>query len=336
MFAALAFGLSYRLGAERVWRSSEERCFAVVNEMVRSGDWLVPRMDSSAAPRLNKPPLFYWAATAAAWLAGEPSVVTLRSVSVLAGLGLAGVVFAWGRSLGGFACGIASTLSLAGMTLFIVRSRYGDAEPLLALTTTLALACFERIWRTRDARLIPVLAAFVTLAFLTKATAGLLTIFAPILVWLWLHGDLGLALRPRVLFWAAISAAAGLAWYVAIAVAVPGATEQFVGFALLPVGASEPHEAATHFQSPFYYLPRFPLQTLPTGLLLVWLVADAWRTRFWRGDERVRFVGSSFVSLFAAWSLVPAKQMHYLLPLTPLFALLCGQRIARWLSPQPA
>ena len=331
VFAGVAFGLSFHLGAERIWRASEQRCFGVVNEMIRSGDWLTPRLDAEAAPRLHKPPLFYWAAAAAAKLAGGATVVTLRSVSVLAGLGMAVVVFLWGRSLGGFACGIASTLSLAGTALFVVRSRYGDVEPLLAVTTVLALASFERLWRTRDARLLPVLAALVALAFLTKATAALLTIFAPIVVWLALHRSLHLALRPRVLAWAAASAAAGLAWYAAILVFVPGAFEQLVGLALLPLGAPDPLRGAIHFRSALFYLSRFPVQTLPASLLLPWLIADGVRTRFWRDDEGLRFVAAALVTLFVAWSLVPQKQMHYLLPLTPLFALLCGQRIARWL-----
>jgi len=332
VIAVIAFGLSFHLGAERVWRSSEKRCFAVVNEMVRSGDWLVPRMSPDGPPRLQKPPLYYWAATMSARLAGGPSIVTLRSVSVLASLGTALLVFFWGRSIGGFACGIASTLVLAATALFIVRARYGDAEPLLSFATTLALASFERLWRTRDARQLPVLAAFVALAFLTKATAALLTIFAPILLWLALHQELGLALHPRVLVWAAVSATAGLAWYVAIVVTVPGAFLQLVGYALVPVGAITAHHVATHFEHLLYYVPRFPLQTLPASLLLVWLIADAWRSRFWRDDERLRFVATSFLTLFAAWSLIPQKQMHYLLPLTPLFALLCGQRITRYLS----
>jgi len=96
VLAFVALELGYQLGAEHIWRAAEQRCNAVVNEMYRSGDWLVPRMGPTEPPRLQKPPLFYWAATVAAKLAGGPSVVTLRSVSLLAGLGLVAAVFVWG------------------------------------------------------------------------------------------------------------------------------------------------------------------------------------------------------------------------------------------------
>jgi len=329
VLAFVALELGYQLGAEHIWRAAEQRCNAVVNEMYRSGDWLVPRMGPTEPPRLQKPPLFYWAATVAAKLAGGPSVVTLRSVSLLAGLGLVAAVFVWGQSLGGFACGIASSLSLAAVALFVVRSRYADVEPLLALTCTLSLATFERLWRTREARLLPVLSICIALAFLSKATAALLTIGVPIGVWLVLHRSMHLALRPRVLAWGAVSAVAALAWYVAIVVRVPGAMDDLLGFALKPIGALQVHDGAKHFRSWFYYLVRFPLQALPASLLLPWLIQDAVRTKFWRGEQRVRFVAASFVTTFAAWSLVPQKQMHYLLPIMPLYALLCGVFLAR-------
>lgn len=335
VFLVVAFGLGWHLGSERIWRASEQRCFAVSNEMVRSGDWLEPRMSAGGPVRLHKPPLYYWAATASATLAGGPSVVTLRSVSVLASLGSALIVFLWGCSIGGFACGVASTFVLAGTALFIVRARYGDAEPLLAFTTTLALCLFERLWRTRDSRLLPALAAVVALAFLTKATAALLTIFAPIAVWLALHRALHLALRPSVLAWATVSAIAGIAWYAAIVVSVPGAFTQFVDFALVPVGWSAPPKVARHIQSWLYYLPRYPAQTLPASVLLPWMIVEAVKTRGWRDDPRLRFVAISFAAIFLAWTLVPQKQMHYLLPLTPLYALLCGHQIATWLSRRP-
>ena len=58
-------------------------------EMSQRGDWVVPYFNGE--PRLNKPPLSYWAAGAVAWLAGDlPEVAAwhVRLVSVLAGLGV--------------------------------------------------------------------------------------------------------------------------------------------------------------------------------------------------------------------------------------------------------
>ena len=326
LFAAIAAGLFVRLGGDRLYPKSEARCFAVVGEMVRSGDWLVPKLDGE--PRLQKPPLFYWTAAAVAELAGGHSLWTLRSVSALAALALAAAVFAVGRSLGGWPAGFCSAVALAAMALFWVRGRIGDAEMLLALLVFLALAAFERLWFTGERRMAPALALLVGLGFLTKATAALLGIGAPILAWLALQRSLRLAVSPRALAWAGAAAALGLSWYALILWRVPAAGEEFRAFLIGPFGYHALHTDATHVRSPFYYLPRLPLQTLPAGLLLLPLAWEAWRERLWRADPRLHFYAVAFVAQLAAWSLVPGKQLHYVLGLLPLFAVIAGRRIA--------
>ena len=332
LFAAIAAGLFVRLGAVAMDRASEERCFAVVGEMVRSGDWLVPRLDG--APRLQKPPLYYWAGAAAAILSGGPILLTLRAVAAVAALGLALAVFAVGRSLGDFAMGASSAGVLAGTALFYVRGRIGDAEMLLALLVFLALAVFERLWRTRDRRLLPVLAVLVGLGFLAKATAALLCIAVPIVLWLALHRSLHLALRPAVLGWGLVAAAVGLSWYAAILLRVPNAVELFRSYLVGPLGAQAGTDA-THLREWYYYWLRFPFITAPAGLLLPWIAWEAWKRRAFRGDPPLQFYALSLVSLLVAWSFVPSKQMHYLLPLVPLQALVAGRLIAeRFFAPR--
>jgi len=245
-------------------------------------------------------------------------------------------VFAVGRSLGGFSAGFAATAVLGASTLFLQRGRIGDAEMLLALVVFAALAAFEQLWFARDRRLAPALAVLVGVGFLTKATAALLSILAPILVWLALQRSLHLALRPRTLAWSAVAAAIGLSWYAAILVRVEGAGELFRQFLLTPFGVRPAHDYdATHVRSLFYYLPRFPLLTLPAGVLLVPLAVEAWRERLWRAQPRLEFYAIAFLAQGVAWSLVPGKQIHYLLPAVPLFALVAGARIAAWLERRP-
>jgi hypothetical protein len=157
-------------------------------------------------------------------------------------------------------------------------------------------------------------------------------VFAPIAVWLLLQRQLRLALRAPVLGWAAASAVAGLAWYAWILWCVPGAFESVVGNAVLPLGTNNAALGSVHYRNAFYYLPRLPLQTLPASLLLPWVVVDGVRTRFWRNDPRLRFIATSALALLVAWSFVPQKQMHYLLPIVPLQALLIGSTVARWLE----
>ncbi|MFI5316604.1 MAG: GNAT family N-acetyltransferase [Myxococcota bacterium] len=323
---ALTAGLFIRIGADQKSPAPEARCLAVVTEMVRSGDWLVPRLEG--VPRLQKPPLYYWAGAAATELSGSADLTTLRSVSAFAALLLALAVFAVGRSLGDFAAGAAGTAALGADALFYVRGRMGDAEMLLALFVFLALAVFERLWRTRERRLLPLLALLVGLAFLTKATAALLSIAAPIAVWLALQRRLRLALRPAVLGWGMVALAIGVSWYAAILLRVPDAVALFREYLIGPLGVHAQGADATHVREIYYYWPRFPLLSAPAGLLLPWIAYDAWRQRLWRGDPSTQFFALAFVTLLVAWSLVPSKQIHYLLPLVPLQSVVIGRLVA--------
>src|SRR4029450_9275422 len=66
----------------------------------------------------------------------------------------------------------------------------------------------------------------------------------------------------------------------------------------------------------------------PAALLLLPLGWEAWRERLWRADPRLHFYAVAFAAHLGAWSLVPGKQLHYVLGLLPLFALIAGRRIA--------
>ena len=328
LFVVLAAGLFVRLGRDRVYPKSEARCYAVVADMLRTGDWLVPRFEGQI--RLQKPPLFYWAAATVANGAGGHSLLTLRSVSATSALALALAVFAVGVSLGGFAAGFWSAAALGATAIFFIRGRIGDAEMLLALLVFLSLAAFERSWFTGDRRMAPALAILVGLGFLTKATAALLSVLAPILVWLALQRSLHLVLQARTLLWSAVAAAIGLSWYGVVIGHVPEASELLRQFLLSPFGVRPAHidethhHDATHVEAIYYYLPRLPLQLLPASALLIPLGWEAWHRRMWSDEPRVRFYALAFVVQLVAWSLVPGKQIHYLLPLAPLFAVVAG------------
>ncbi|HTO52291.1 MAG TPA: glycosyltransferase family 39 protein [Myxococcota bacterium] len=327
LFGAIAAGLTVKLGHDKMWRSSEERCVQVVTGMLDSGDWLVPRIDGT--PRLQKPPLFYWAGAAVAEVSGARVLIALRATSVLAALALAAAVFAVGFSLGQLSGALASLLSLGATALFYLRGRTGDAEMLLALFVFLALAAFERLYATRDRRLLPALATCVGLAFLAKATAALLCILAPIAVWLAWERRLSLALRPAVLGWALLALAISLSWYALILARVPDAQQLFQEYLIGPLGMHASGRDATHLRSFGYYWPRYLLNAAPASVALLWAAWEGWQTRFWRDDPRLRFYAVAALSQITAWSFVPSKQIHYLLPMVPLQAVWIGGLVAR-------
>ena len=328
LFAGLALGLAFRLGTAPPRHRSEKRSDLIVHEMLATGHWFIPTLGGVA--RLQKPPLYYWAAAAAGQLAGGASATTLRSVSALAALGLAAAVFAWGARALEPATGLAGAAALAATAQFWISARLGTADMLLVLFTSAALFAFERLERTRERRYWPWLAAFAVLAFLTKATAAVVDVAVPVVAWLALERRLALALRPRAVVWLAVTAAASLAWYAAALWLVPDAPALLRTFFFVPLGAGHSDLASDHYRPVWWYLPRFLGAAAPAVLLLPLVVRDGVRTHLWRDAPPLRFAAIAALSLFVVWSVIPQKGRHYLLPILPFYALLAGASAVRW------
>jgi 4-amino-4-deoxy-L-arabinose transferase-like glycosyltransferase len=336
LLCALAFLLVLGLGREPPGRISETRCMLVVGKMIETSDWLVPRLGDM--PRLQKPPLFYWLSAVVAVATGdvEPEItlpvavhaVTVRSVSVTACLALAVLVAWWGRSALGPGMGLTAAGAFALMYQVIASGRRGDAEMLLALLSTAALFSFDRLDATRRRALLPCFAVFAGLAILTKATAVLLTVVLPILVYLALRRELRALRDPGVIASCAGAVAIGLSWYVALILLVPGAGETLLHTLILPLGGQGGRGDSTHFRAFWWYFSVLPARTPPASLLLPLVVWRLWQTRLYRDDPRRRLAALAFLVPFVAFSLLPQKQKHYTLSMVPGLALCTADALA--------
>ena len=281
LLGALALALFVGLDHPPTGRISEQRCLNVVRMMLRTGNWLVPELGGK--PRLQKPPLYYWAAATVATQRGGdtsgPSPWDLRVVSAGAALGLAALLFVWGRAIAGPGLGLLAAALLAAMLQFLSSGRRGDAEMLLAFLATAALFAFDRLDARRRRALLPVFASVAGLAILTKATAVVLAVALPILVYLWLRRELRVLFAPGVLATCAAALALGLSWYVAILIFVPGAFETLPHTLVLPMGGKGSHGDSTHFRAPWWYLTVLPARAAPASLSLPFVIWRLWRTR---------------------------------------------------------
>ena len=341
LLGALALALFVGLDHPPSGRISEQRCLHVVRAMLRTGNWLVPELRGK--PRLQKPPLFYWAgATVSKQRGGETSFATpwdLRVVSASAALGLAALVFAWGRAIAGPGVGLLAAALLAAMLQFLSSARRGDAEMLLAFLATAALFAFDRLDAQRRRALLPVFAGVAGLAILTKATAVVFAVALPILVYLWLRRELRVLRDPGVIATCAAALALGLSWYVAILIFVPGAFETLGHALVLPMGGKGSRGDSTHFRAPWWYLTVLPVRAAPASLVLPFVIWRLWRTRVYRDEPRMRFAALCFLVPFAAFSLLPQKQKHYTLAMLPGLALCSAEALcaaARELRPRLA
>lgn len=319
LFVALAAAFAWRSETRELHHRSERRSVVIVEELLRSGEWLAPTY--AGRVRLQKPPLYYWVGAAAAAVSPLPTHVTLRGVSALAALGLVALVLAWGARLPGTETGLWSAASLVAMAQLWSSATLATADMLLALLSTAALFALER-------RRLPWLALLFALAFLTKATAALVNVLAPLALWIALTGSWRELARPRVLAWAGLAAVASLAWYGLVLALVPEAAARLREFLLVPLGAGHSDLASDHYHPVWWYAPRVLAASAPAVLLLPLVVRDGVRSSFWREAPPLRFLAASALALFVAWSLVPQKGRHYLLPILPLFALLCGASVS--------
>ncbi|MBK6938643.1 MAG: glycosyltransferase family 39 protein [Planctomycetes bacterium] len=327
---AIATTLFWRLDSSPVEHTTERRTMKVVDHMVESGDWLVPMKDDK--PRLEKPPLYYWLGTLSTLAVSEHMTPgTLRFPSALMGLAMVLLATYWAYSLGGRRHALLTALLMLGMMHFFTIARRGVAETTLGAFTVAAWIVFDRMHFDGRKRWLPWFAACFAGAWMAKATVSLLLIGLPIAWFLGRERKLRPAISARLVAWLALALVVGLIWYVAVLTTVPGSFDVFRSELLNSAGAAEGESSARHYDWPHFYLQELPSLTLPTALLVPLLVWRLVTTKFHRDDPRRRFAAVTFVVLFVAWSILPKKQRHYMIPLLPSLAvLLADAAIALW------
>lgn len=332
--------------ARPLCETPEARLAAVAREMVRSGDYVVPRL--AGEPRLNKPPLPYWLAAGAAHLLGggaDPSrTVMTRAVllppALLGALALF-VVVLYGCKVFGRPAGVMAGL-LLGFSLLPCRFAqlgYGDITLLFLCAGMLCSAA----WLVSVPRpgILSALALGITLglAVLTKGHIPLLLLAAPVLFEVLLRRRFNG--RKVLVFVAALVIAAAIAapWFLAVMKREPtawAAMSRELGEAVSPTG---------HVQSDrwYYYFYRLAGSLAPWTLLLL----AAWPLGLKRcrelasesagsvllAREQARFFLVAFVLGLLGFYLAPKQQEHYLLPLLPALALVSGFMLSHFRFP---
>jgi 4-amino-4-deoxy-L-arabinose transferase-like glycosyltransferase len=338
---AATFVYLFRLGATPLRINAEIRCHSIVANMLSSGDYLMPRIDTrelfGAADaiyegehleRVNKPPLFYWTASLSAKALGGLNLATFRFPAVVAAIGLLVVGFAWARRLGTGLAGVAAISLLAVCYDFVVHARRGSFEMMLSFFAGAGLyalwgAAERRSWRAGLAA-----GLCFALAFLTKGTPALLVMVAPAAVWLLMQGRWRDIFRWRVLAVAAAALLLALSWYLAIAVTSRPGRDRLVAEFLLPFGVRTLDDKSALHRGPVYMYAKAIWSSLfPLSLFLPLTAWHVWRERFFRPGSPWRLLVCAVVVPFAVFSLLPQKRNDYMLPTAMPMALLTGRAL---------
>ena len=294
----IPFTASYQDRVSHI-RSQDEATYGHVTiQMLRSGDWLTPRLDGRLF--LMKPPLFYWLSAASLELFGF-SRLALRAPSVLAGALAAAFIFAWCRRTRDLYWGLCAAALLLSNSVWESISRLACLDVLVSFCILGAIYCLSRDPSLQSRSSLLGFGIFTGAAILSKSAAGLI----PILVLAGFAAARKTSLR-RVLYSCAVIFAVAAPWHLyELAVHTRWFYTEYIQAQLLGFGVHPPAGAA---ESQFWFYARRvfltdPMLSLlflialprligsirrrdtPALLLLIWIVAVAFTLTAFRAQN---------------------------------------------------
>lgn len=322
--AAVVTLLFYGLGDYRTLGSHEVYAVHPAQQMLATGDWIVPYYGGS--PRLEKPPLGYWVIAAASAPFGRVTTWTARLPAAVCAVLLAWLMSNWGQRWYGRTAGVAAGL-VQGTTVFTLTfGRKAEADMLLCLLTTAAMwliATDEKSPRIQSRRWTAIY-ALIALSCLIKFQYGPVMVLAPtVLFWI---------VQRRWDAWRNLLNPAGLLcmvaaltlWPLMLLQRVPEAWSvwrgETFGRAMGELGDREPF---------WFYAPVVLWMLLPWTPFVIAAVPESFRRAWKERDARERFVWIWFLTVFAIVSLSANKHKHYIMAALPALSLLAGRQIAR-------
>ncbi|MDB5731153.1 MAG: putative glycosyltransferase [Variovorax sp.] len=307
----------------------EGRYVGVAFEMLRSGNWLVPRLDG--LPFFHKPPLFYWMSATAMALLG-PSEWSARLPSILGATLTAMGLLLFLRRWAGARIAWLSVVVLLTMPYFYVAAQFANLDMLVAscIAATVLSAVHATLSREQGAAWRGALAGAFLFAALGILAKGLIGLVLPGLIFLaWCAGTRRFG-SAWLLAWLpgwGLFLAVAAPWLVAMQLRYPAFFDYFV------VTQHFRRFAASGFNNEhafWFYLPVIAGLTLPW---FGWLAFAGWRRRqAWTGrvpGPRLSDVDWLMViwcvAIVVFFSLPRSKLIGYVLPALPPLAYLTAR-----------
>ena len=337
ILALAVLPLWFSLGNHPLNGRTEAR-YAVVAQAMANGEsgWLVPEFRGEA--HLTKPPLAYWAPAAAMVLLGE-NEWAVRAPSALAGSALVVGVFLFGRRLAGTRRGLLAAGLLGVQPMFVAVMRQPITDPWLALGWFGVLACGYAVWAEwRGRGWVVGFWAAVAFGLMAKAHLVLLPVTVVLLA-LALSGRWGGIRRLRIWLGLPIAALPLAAWVLLVIDRHPGAVELWRHETV--DRAAGDAAGGDHAEPWWYFLPVYLVGLFPANLLVdLPRAGRSLRQTLAGPGHKIRALMQSPNALWwlalalplVVFSLNAGKRMNYLLPLTPVIALLAAESLDHWRS----
>ena len=319
--AVLLMGAGF--GLRDPWPADEPRFALIAQDMLRSGDWLIPRVGGDLYA--DKPPFYFWLLASAMALTGSLRLGFLLP-SLLAGVGTVLLVYDLLRRARGREVALAGAFVLLVTYQFTWQARQAQIDGVLCFLTTLSLYGL-----LRHLLLGPAPGWFVTgwaaagLGVITKGVGFLpLLVLLPFVVlarrgWPAPVSGVGGLWVPGA---AAMLFAIGL-WFVPmmLATAAGGELLAYRNEILFEQTVTRYAGAWHHHEPPWHYLTHvIPVLWLPLVALTPWL-GPRWRAALRDRDTFVAVLLVWVVIVVVFFSASSGKRGVYVLPAVPALAM---------------
>ena len=321
LFSALL--LFFQLGEYKSLASHEVFVAVPAREMLKSGDWLVPRFGD--LPRLQKPPLAYWIVAGISWPLGDVKAWTVRLPSAISAFLLVLVIGKWVTRHYGRVAGFWAALAQASSAYVVTYGRKAEVDMTICLMTTLVMLLLIDEPKAESRRLsyrrwcLIFLCCGIT--WLAKFHFGVSLLAVTLITWIVqrrFSAFLNL-LNPAglVIFLACV-----FVWPMLVLRELPDAaaiwTRETVGRAAGGFG----HEPI------WYYLPQLLTMTLPWGIVAVQELPRSWYKAWREGNGREQWLWAWLIMPTLLISALPGKHANYLIPVLPVVAIFAGRAMS--------
>ncbi len=300
----------------------ETRYLSVAWEMWQSHNFLVPHING--LPYSHKPPLLFWLINLS-WQLFGVGEWSARLIGPLFGFGSVMLTVRLGKILWptNKAVRLAAPFILLGTFIWSLYSSLTMFDTLLTFISLLALISVFEARRSNTIFPWVCLSVTIGLGILAKGPIVLLYVVPPMLLApLWSKKDKLSWKRWYGFSFSAIVAGAAIALCWAIPAAIAGG-EEYKQAILFSQTAGRMVKSFAHGRPFYWYATLLPFLTLPW---FFWLPAwRGWKIQFF--DSSTRFCLSVVLPAFFLLSCVSGKQIHYILPLLPLIALLIAHTV---------
>ena len=294
------------------WGTSEARTAQIAQEMIDSGDWVIPHLNNM--PRLTKPPLYFWSVALTAKFFNNNHVTewTARIPASLSAILTLIFVFLIVKKLFDEKTAFSSSIMLATTYSFFWQSQQAMLDMMLVMFETATCLFFVYGLKAGNKRkkffYIPMHLCF-GLSVMTKGPVGIIIPWLGILTYLIWTSQLKelkhFSWIPGFLVFALVVAP----WLIAVYYRIDTAFTVFYNETVTRYTSAFDHQRGW-----YYFIIRFPLYILPWGLFLPFLIWDIYKNKT---ISDYKFAISFFLPALIFFSLCGSKRSYYLVPIYP-------------------